>query len=131
MLQQIGWLQFLEKFNGFHKEVTKTFARSFQGTEVEVGDVKFTVTEVFIAEAIGLLRTGERWFKNREFHNDSWKQILKSPNMDVSVFKKGILSSALKKKWRNILLLLQKFVTCEGRYGTFYVYHIRLMMHFL
>ena len=36
MLQQIGWLQFLEKFNGFHKEVTKTFARSFQGTEVEV-----------------------------------------------------------------------------------------------
>ena len=51
--------------------------------------------------------------------------------MDVSVFKKGIPSTALKRKWRNILLLLQKFVTCEGRYGTFYVYHIRLMMHFL
>ena len=63
MLQQIGWLQFLEKFNGFHKEVTKTFARSFQGTEVEVGDVKFTVTEVFIAEATRLFRNGERWFK--------------------------------------------------------------------
>lgn len=63
MLQHIGWLQFLEKFNGFHKEVTKTFARSFQGTKVEVGDVKFTVTEVFIAEAAGLLRNGERWFK--------------------------------------------------------------------
>ena len=116
MLQQIGWLQFLEKFNGFHKEVTKTFARSFQGTEVEVGDVKFTVTEVFIAEATGLLRTRERWFKNREFHNESWKQILKSPGMDVTVFKKGIPSSALKNKWRNILLILQKIITCEGRY---------------
>jgi len=131
MLQQIGWLQFLEKFNGCHKEVTKTFARSFQGTEVEIGDVKFTVNEVFIAEATGLYRAGERWFKNREFHNNSWKQILKSPNMDVSVFKKGIPSTALKSKWRNILLLLQKFVTCEGRYGTFYVYHMRLMLHFL
>ena len=65
MLQQVGWLQFLEKFNGFHKEVTKTFARSFKGTEVEVGDIKLTVTEVFIAEATGLLRHGERWFKNR------------------------------------------------------------------
>ena len=131
MLQQVGWLQFLEKFNGFHKEVTKTFARSFKGTEVEVGDIKLTVTEVFIAEATGFLRHGERWFKNREFHNESWKKILKSPGMDVTVFKKGIPSSALKNKWRNILLILQKFITCEGRYGTFYVYHIRLIMHFL
>lgn len=24
-----------------------------------------------------------------------------------------------------------KIITCEGRYGTFYVYHIRLIMHFL
>jgi len=131
MLQQAGWLQFLEKFNGFHKEVTKTFARSFKGAEVEVGDIKFTVTGAFIAEAIGLLRQGEKWFKNREFHNESWKQILNSPDMEVTVFKKGIPSSALKNKWRNMLLILQKFITCEGRYGTFYVYHIRLIMHFL
>ena len=41
----------LEKFSGFHKEVTKTFVRSFNGTEVEVGDIKFTVTKAFIAEA--------------------------------------------------------------------------------
>jgi len=58
MLQQIGWLQFLEKFNGFHKEVTKTFARSFQGTEVEVGDVKFTVTEVFYCRGY---RVAQNW----------------------------------------------------------------------
>lgn len=131
ILQQAGWLQFLEKFSGFHKEVTKTFARSFNGAEVEVGDIKFTVTKAFIAEATGLPRQGERWFKNREFHNEAWKQILKSPGMDVTVFKKGILSSALKKKWRNMLLILKQFITCEGRYGTFYVYHIRLIMHFL
>ena len=51
ILQQAGWLQFLEKFSGFHKEVTKTFARSFNGAKVEVGYIKFTVTEAFIAEA--------------------------------------------------------------------------------
>lgn len=131
MLQQAGWLQFLEKFSGSHKEVTKTFARSFKGVEVEVGDIKFTVTEVFITEATGLLRQGEKWFKNREFHKESWKQILKSLGMDVTVFKKGIPSSELKNKWRNMFLILQKFITCEGRYGTFYIYHIRLIMHFL
>ena len=91
-------MQFLEKFSVFHKEVTKTFARSFNGAEVEVGDIKFTITEVFIAEATRLPRQGERWFKNIEFHNESWKQILKSPGMDVTVFKKGIPSFTLKKK---------------------------------
>ena len=34
MLQQVGWLHFLEKFNGFHKEVTKSFSQSFNGSEV-------------------------------------------------------------------------------------------------
>ena len=131
MLQQAGWLQFLEKFNGFHKEVTKTFARSFNGAEVEIGDVKFTITEAFIAEAAELPRQGERWFKNREFHNEACRQMLKTPGMDVSIFKKGIPSSALKNKWQNMFLILQKIITCEGRFGTLYVYHIRLMMHFL
>ena len=41
----------MEKFNGFHKEVTKTFSRSFNGSEVEIGDVKFIITESFIEEA--------------------------------------------------------------------------------
>ena len=89
----------MEKFNGFHKEVTNTFARSFNGSEVEIGDVKFTSTESFIAEAAELPRQGERWFKNKEFHNEAWRQMLKTPSMDISVFKKGIPSSALKNKW--------------------------------
>ena len=57
--------------------------------------------------------------------------MLKTPGMDVSIFKKGIPSSALKNKWRNMLLILKKFITGEGRFGTLYIYHIRLMMHFL
>ena len=75
MLQQAGWLQFFKKFSGFHKEVTKTFARSFKGTEVEIGDIKFTITEASIAEATEFPRQGERWFKNREFHNEAWKLL--------------------------------------------------------
>jgi len=45
--------------------------------------------------------------------------------------KKGIPSSTLKSKWRNLLLMLQNFITCEGRFGHMYFYHIRMMMHFL
>ena len=73
MLQQAGWFQFFEKFSGFHKEVTKTFARSFKGAKVEIGDNKFTIIEASIVEATEFPRQGERWFKNREFHNEAWK----------------------------------------------------------
>jgi len=39
--------------------------------EVEIGDIKFAITESFIAEAIELPRLGERWFKNKDFHDES------------------------------------------------------------
>ena len=57
--------------------------------------------------------------------------ILKNPGMDVTVFRKGIPISALKNKWSSMLLILQKFITCEGRFWSMYVYHICLLMNFL
>lgn len=44
MLQKAGWLNFIEKFDGYHKEITKPFARSFDGTKVEIRYIKFAVT---------------------------------------------------------------------------------------
>ena len=60
MLQKDGWLKFIEKFDGFHKEITKSFARYFDCTEVEIGDIKFAMTESFITDATELPRHGER-----------------------------------------------------------------------
>lgn len=35
----------MDKFDGFNKQVTKSFTRAFYGVEIEIGDVKFVVTE--------------------------------------------------------------------------------------
>jgi hypothetical protein len=40
-------------------------------------------------------------------------------------------TSAFKKKWHDILFILQKYVTCEGRYGLVFYYHLRLLMNFV
>lgn len=56
---------------------------------------------------------------------------MRNPCMDITVFKHGIPVSALKEKWTSLLLIIQKFITCEGRYGSMYMYHIRLLMNFL
>lgn len=64
-LQKAKWLKFIQKFKGYHKEVTKAFSRSFKDNEVEIGELQFTVTEGSLAQETSLPQTGERWFKNR------------------------------------------------------------------
>src|ERR1700733_8544482 len=131
-LQKANWLQCIKRFKGYHKEVTKAFARSFQDKngQVEVGDLTFTVSEGSIAKATSLPQTGERWFKNRAVQDQQWKQIFKNPGMNTSVFTKGIPVSHVKEEWKVLLLLVQKFFTCEGRFGALYVYHGKIMQQF-
>ena len=51
--------------------------------------------------------------------------------MDTSIFTKGIPVSYVKEEWTTLLLLVQKFLTCEGRFWVLYIYHAKVMMHFL
>lgn len=67
ILRKAQWLQFIQKFRGHNKEVMKTFARSFNDVEVEVGDLKFSIIEASIAVATELPQEGEWWFKNKDF----------------------------------------------------------------
>lgn len=40
--------------------------------------------------------------------------------MDTLVFKKGIPSTTLQRKWRNLLLVTKKCITCEGRFESMF-----------
>jgi len=65
LFHKAQWLEFVEKFDDFHREVTKSFTKAFDGVEMEIGDIKFIVTKSLIVEATGLWQIGEKWFKNR------------------------------------------------------------------
>ena len=131
LLKKAKWLRFIQKFKGYNKEVTKAFARSFNGQMVEIGDLKLTVTEATVAAATGLPQEGERWFKNKSVDEQTWRIMLRNPGMDTTVFTRGIPVHALREEWANLLLVNQKFITCEGRFGSMYMYHARLLMNFL
>ena len=64
---------------------------------VEIGDLKFTVTEASIAATTGLPQEGEHLFKNKSLDEQAWRIILRNPGMDVTVFTKGIPVHALKE----------------------------------
>jgi len=131
LLKKARWLRFIQKFKGHNKEVTKDFARSFDGQTVEIGNLKLTVTETIVTTATGLPQEGERWFKNKSVDDQTWRIMLQNQGMDTTVFTRGILVHALKEEWSSLLLVIQKFITCEGRFGSMYMYHARLMMNFL
>lgn len=118
---------FCRKINDCDKEEKK----SFDGVEAEIGDVKIVVTKYFMAKVTGIPMVREIWFKKRGIEGDEWRIFLKKIGMDTSVFKKGIPSIALKRKWRNLLLVIEKLITCEGIFDSMIFYHICSMMHFL
>lgn len=84
-----------------------------------------------MAEDTRLPRIGESWFTNRKIKDKDWDIFLKNPGMDIFIFKKGIPIKTLKNKLRNLLLIIQKFITCEGRFGNMFFYHAQLVMHFI
>ena len=73
LLKKAKWLRFIQKFKGHNKEITKAFARSFNSQVVEIGDLKFTVTEASIAAATDLPQEGELWFKNKSLDEQAWR----------------------------------------------------------
>lgn len=44
--------------------------------------------------------------------------------------KNGLHQNAMIIKWRDLMYVLQKFLTCEGYYSLTFLYHIRLLLHF-
>jgi hypothetical protein len=39
--------------------------------------------------------------------------------------------STLKTRWHDLLVIVKQFVTCEGRYGLVFLYHLWLLMNFM
>ena len=54
------------------------------------------------------------------------RKIFKNPCQDVS-FRAGVSCKYFKKEWRPVLDVIHRYVTCEGRLSSAYVYHLRLM----
>jgi hypothetical protein len=39
--------------------------------------------------------------------------------------------SLLKSRWHGLLAVLKQFITCEGRFGLVFLYHLHLLMNFI
>jgi hypothetical protein len=44
-----GWLEFLEKFQGYNLQVAQEFTLSFNGCRAKVGDIQVEIIEEFLS----------------------------------------------------------------------------------
>jgi hypothetical protein len=124
-----GWLGFLKKFEGFNLQTAQEFALSFDGCRAKVGDIQIEVTEDFLGQATGLPLSGQKWFKNAKVEEVLWSLFFTSGK--IICCDKGMPVSLLKTHWHGLLAILRQFVTCEGRFGLVFLYHICLLMNFI
>jgi hypothetical protein len=129
IFKQAGWEPFLKKFNGYNDAITLQFALHFDGETAKVGGLEFRVTEEFIAEAIELPTTGQRWMKGQPVDKELCVQLLK-PQYRNTKWTEGTSRAWLEPQWAQLLIILQRYLTCEGRYTILFPCHARLLLHF-
>jgi hypothetical protein len=128
-LEEFGWLPFIQKFDGFNIPVARQFALSFDGCRAKIGDLQLEVTEHSLSLATGLPVKGEKWSKSFKVNDVPWTLLFRSRT--VRSYNRGLPASMLKPRWHNLLMILKQFVTCEGRYGFVFLFHLRLLMVFM
>jgi hypothetical protein len=128
-LEEFGWLSFIQKFDGFNMIVARQFALSFDGGRAKVGDLQLEITEQSISLATGLPVIGEKWSKNYRVKDVPWTLLFRSRT--VKSCNRGLPAKMLKPRWYDLLMILKQFITCEGRYGFVFLFHLRLLMVFM
>ena len=128
-LENSGWLVFIQIFESFNLSIAQQFALTFDGYRAKVGYIQLELNEEFLSSATGLLAIGQRWFKNSKVDKVPWPLLFTSRKI-VSC-DRGMPVTALKTRWHDLLEIVMQFVTCEGRYGLVFLYHLRLLMNFI
>jgi len=128
-LEDNGWLTFVQRFKGFNLFVAQKFAMTFDGCRAKVGDIQLEINKEFISSATGLPSSSQHWFKNSKVEKVSWPLLFISRK--VTSCDRGMPISMLKPWWHDLLIVVTQFMTCEGRYGLVFLYHLRLLMNFI
>jgi hypothetical protein len=128
-LEEFGWLPFIRKFDGFNISVARQFTLSFDGYRAKVLDLQLEITEQSLSLATSLPVKGKKWSKSYKVNDVPWTLLFRSRT--VNSCNRGLPTKTLKPRWYDLLMIVKQFVTCEGRYGFVFLFHLRLLMVFM
>jgi hypothetical protein len=104
------------------------FVKTFDRFQSQIGELTLQVTKFTISLAFDLVNEGERWLKKGKWDEKLLNQFLK-PEYTNSDWSRGIPSKWLQYQWRNVMGIVQRYVTCEGRFSLVNKFHMGFLLH--
>jgi len=99
------------------------------GENVEIGNLKFKITNESISKVMRSSYISEGFIKREPLIIAHYEKFLKPPYQMLS-WSGGVLCRCLDENWYPLVTVLQRFITCVGMYAIIFLYHIRLLLHF-
>ena len=103
------------------------FAQGVDKNNVSFETLKFELTRELIEEATYITGEGEFWFKKIPFTFNS--RDLLFPEVETLDWGKGVQLHKFNPEWREVIRILQSYITCEGRFALVFKYHNRFLQH--
>ena len=113
---------------GHNVQVMQDFVKNYKNSVVKFETLEIKMDESAISKATGVPSEGSKWFKQHPFEADYSKFLL--PSFEKLSWENGIHVNNLKPVWKNPLIMVQSYITCEVRYHRVLWYHLRFLMHF-
>ena len=105
LFQELGWVEFLYKFQGFNDQVSLYFAIGLKDRRVQVGDIIMAVSEKSIAWEMGLSIEEEHCSKNKTITREQWQKLLKPQFQNVKLTM-VVRRSYIKEVWQKVMMVL-------------------------
>lgn len=128
-LFQTRLLDFLRKFNGHNDRITQEFIENFENGQTKVGELSIPVNSTFISQALEVPLIGEKYHKGLHFKGKGWTFFLEKQRKGTFDGTKGILREWFREPWLELVVIIQKYFTCDNRHSIVYLYHIKLLQH--
>ena len=100
-----GWFHFFNRFNGHDDDVSLKFAKTFDGSQAQVGDLTLVIYDQTISRAPGLPMEGEKWFKKGKLTRAQINRPLKAEFHTVKLGK-GFPRYYLHEEWQHVIFIL-------------------------
>jgi len=114
ILARAGWLVYLNHVQESNETVAIEFLQNLQENHFAVRGKHIVVSDDVIAEVSGLPATGPIWTLKKE-RLKKIIEIFQDEGQNLTVRGKGVLPVALREPWAELAMIIQNYITCEGR----------------
>lgn len=124
---------FMKRLSGKDPMVTKKFIKNWKNGKVLVGTQMMTVDEEIIAEAMGMMTEGMKFYRDRIISDKAVDKFLVMEGEKKKMVKVDNSYHSPKcicRPWRFILFATITYIILDGRFKRSYGHHFVFLNHF-